>query len=164
MTLLYLEYGDESTFGWTRAMLDKAETQNKAVEIALNFPQEGTTVRNINSSDSFLSNLRSMLSSYKNVPIYLRIGAEFNVWGDKCTPDEFISAFKAVANSVSGLSNVATVWSMAHTSSWKTNDWPYTADDFYPGDEYVDWVGVNCYASKYFQGRVWQGESRYNDF
>ena len=50
-----------------------------------------------------------MLSSYKNVPIYLRIGAEFNVWGDKCTPDEFISAFKAVANSVSGLSNVATV-------------------------------------------------------
>ena len=53
MTLLYLEYGDESTFGWTRAMLDKAETQNKAVEIALNFPQEGTTVRNINSSDSF---------------------------------------------------------------------------------------------------------------
>lgn len=163
MTLLYLEYGDESTFGWTRAMLDKAETQNKAVEIALNFPQEGTTARNINSSDSFLSNLRSMLSSYKNVPIYLRIGAEFNVWGDKCTPDEFVSAFKAVANSVSGLSNVATVWSMAHTSSWKTNDWPYTADDFYPGDEYVDWVGVNCYASKYFQGRVWQGESRYNE-
>lgn len=53
MTLLYLEYGDESTFGWTRAMLDKAETQNKAVEITLNFPQEGTTVRNINSSDSF---------------------------------------------------------------------------------------------------------------
>ena len=163
MTLMYLEYGDESTFGWTRAMLNKAETQNKAVEIALNFPQEGTTVRNITSSDSFLSNLRSMLSSYKNVPIYLRIGAEFNVWGDKCTPDEFISAFKAIANSVSGLSNVATVWSMAHTSSWKTNDWPYTADDFYPGDEYVDWVGVNCYASKYFQGRVWQGESRYNE-
>lgn len=53
MTLLYLEYGDESTFGWTRAMLDKAETQNKAVEIALNFPQEGTTVRNINSSVHF---------------------------------------------------------------------------------------------------------------
>ena len=25
------------------------------------------------------------------------------------------------------------------------------------------WVGVNCYASKYFQGRVWQGESRYNE-
>ena len=42
-------------------------------------------------------------------------------------------------------------------------DRPYTADDFYPGDEYVDWVGVNCYASKYFQGRVWQGESRYNE-
>ena len=37
---------------------------------------------------------------------------------------------------MSVLSNVATVWSMAHTSSWKTNDWPYTADDFYPGDEY----------------------------
>lgn len=53
MTLLYLEYGDESTFGWTRAMLDKAETQNKAVEITLNFPQEGTTVRNINGSVLF---------------------------------------------------------------------------------------------------------------
>ncbi len=73
-----------------------------------------------------------MLSSYKNVPIYLRIGAEFNVWGDKCTPDEFVSAFKAVANSVSGLSNVATVWVWRTHLHGKTNDWPYTADDFYP--------------------------------
>ena len=57
------------------------------------------------------------------------------------------------------MSNVATVWSMAHTSSWKTNDWPYTADDFYPGDEYVDWVGVNCYASKISRAEFGRGKA-----
>ena len=65
MTLLYLEYGDESTFGWTRAMLDKAETQNKAVEIALKLSTGRHNGKKYKQFGFFLSNLRSMLSSYK---------------------------------------------------------------------------------------------------
>lgn len=163
MMLIYLEYGDESTFGCANSMLSKAKHQNKSIEIALNFPQEGSTVRNINEWDEYLSDFHNLLSNYKDIPIYLRIGAEFNVWSDKCTPSEYIPVFRIISEKMNDLQNVSKVWSIAHTSSWKTGDWPYTADDFYPGDEYVDWVGVNCYASKYFQGKIWPGESQYNE-
>lgn len=163
MLLIYLEYGDESIFGWANSILSKAKQQNKSIEIALNFPQEATTVRNINEWDGYLSNLHFLISSYGDVPIYLRIGAEFNVWSEKSTPSEYIQVFRIVSDKMNDLQNVSIVWSIAHTSSWKTNDWPYTADDFYPGDEYVDWVGVNCYTSKYFQGKIWSGESKYNE-
>lgn len=91
-----------------------------------------------------MSNLYSILSNYSDIPVYLRIGAEFNVWSDKCTPDEYIPAFRAISDKMRTLQNVSIVWSIAHTSSWKTNDWHLYGDDFYPGDEYVDWVGVNC--------------------
>lgn len=163
MMLIYLEYDDESTFGCANSMLSKAKHQNKSIEIALNFPQEGSTVRNINEWDEYLSDFHNLLSNYKDIPIYLRIGAEFNVWSDKCTPSEYIPVFRIISEKMNDLQNVSKVWSIAHTSSWKTGDWPYTADDFYPGDEYVDWVGVNCYASKYFQGKIWPGESQYNE-
>lgn len=163
MVLLYLEYGETSSFSWAKPILQKAKNQGKAVELALNFPNEGTTAKAVKSSDSYLSSLYSVLSDYNSVPIYLRIGAEFNVWTVKCTPNEFISAFKTIADKMKNLSNVSMVWSMAHTSTWKSEEWPYTADDFYPGDDYVDWVGVNCYTNKYFQGKTWSGVSRFNE-
>src|SRR5699024_1292305 len=89
--------------------------------------------------------------------------AEMNIWGNTATPDEFKTAFITIANYMRQLPNIATVWSAAHTSTWKSDSFPYTADDFYPGDEYVDWVGVNCYPNKYFDGQVWEGESKFNE-
>jgi hypothetical protein len=163
MVLLYLEYGDTSSFSWAKLILEKAKNQGKSVELALNFPDEGTTAKIVSSANPYLSSLYSMLSNYSSVPIYLRIGAEFNVWTVKCTPDEFIPAFKIIADKMKSLPNISIVWSMAHTSTWKSEEWPYTADDFYPGDDYVDWVGVNCYINKYFQGKTWEGESKFNE-
>lgn len=165
MVLLYLEYGDTSdaTFSWAKSILSKAQNQGKAVELALNFLQEGNTARSVNASDSYLSSLYSMLSEYSSVPIYLRIGAEFNIWSTKCTPNEFISAFRVITDNMKRLPNVSTIWSMAHTSTWKSADFPYTADDFYPGDSYVDWVGINCYPMKHFLGKTWQGKSKFNE-
>lgn len=162
MVLLYAEYGDTGSWDWMKLVLSKAQRQNKAVELALNFPDEGATAKSVSSSDEYLENLYSMLMDY-DVPIYLRIGAEFNIWNTKCTPEEFISAFRCISDKMKSLSNVASVWSAAHTSSWKSEDFPYTADDFYPGDSYVDWVGVNCYPTKYFNGKRWTGISQFNE-
>ncbi len=162
MVLLYLEYGKDS-LNWAQSVLKNAKSQGKTVELALNFPNEGTTAKSVSSSDSWLSNLYSMLEDYSTVPIFLRIGAEMNVWTTKCTPDVYKSAFITIANKMRQLSNVSIVWSVAHTSTWKSNDFPYTADDYYPGDSYVDWVGVTCYTSKYLNGEIQDDEHKYND-
>ncbi len=157
MVLLYLEYGD-TYFDWANRVLNEAERDGKTVELALNFMGEGNDVRSISASDSYLSSLKELLSQHSDVPILLRIGAEVNIWGNACTPDEFKQAFRTVASTVRSLPNVATVWSVAHTSDWVRN-----ASDFYPGDEYVDWVGVTAYIAKYFSGQRWAEQSVFNE-
>lgn len=163
MVLLYLEYGNIANFDWAKVVLDRAKSEEKGVEIALNFMNEGNDVRGVNISDGYLASLVSFLSNYKDVPMYLRIGAEMNIWSNGASPDEFKSAFRTIADYVRVLPNVATVWSAAHTSRWKSAEWPYTAHDFYPGDEYVDWVGVNAYPNKYFNGQLWSGVEKFNE-
>lgn len=163
MVLLYLEYGDESYFDWANVVMKNAKDQGKAVEVALNFKNEGNDVRAVSASDSYLTSLYSVLSAYPEVPVYLRIGAEMNIWGIPCTPDEFKAAFVNIALKMRNMGNVATVWSVAHTSKWPSEEWPYAIEDFYPGDEYVDWVGVNAYPTKYFNGRKWDGKEQFNE-
>ena len=37
-------------------------------------------------------------------------------------------------------------------------------DDYYPGDEYVDWVGCSLYSQKYFLGRNdWPDAEKFNE-
>lgn len=163
MVLLYLEYGNIANFDWAKVVLDRARQDGKAVELALNFVNEGNDVRAVTANDAYLTSLAQFLSSYTDIPIYLRIGAEMNIWGNTCTPDEFKSAFRIIASKLRAMPNIASVWSAAHTSRWQSADWPYTVHDFYPGDEYVDWVGVNAYPNKYFNGQTWEGIDKFNE-
>jgi len=158
MVLLYLEYGADSYFDWANHIMKQAREQGKAVELALNFAREGTDARTINASDVYLGNLYSFVGQYPDVEVFLRIGAEMNIWGNPATPEEFIGAYKTIATKMRELPNVASVWSVAHTSGWNTN-----MHDYYPGDEYVDWVGVTAYPNKYFGGQRWNGVDIFNE-
>ena len=163
MILLYLEYGEESYFDWARQIFKRARANGISIELALNFPNEGNTARNIRSSDSYLNSLYSMISEYNDVPVFLRIGAEMNIWENTCTPDEFIRAFRTVSEYMRPLPNVAIVWSVAHTSRWYSESWPYTAHSFYPGDSWVDWVGVTAYANKYFNAKIQPNKEKFTE-
>lgn len=158
MILLYQEYGRE-IMPWVRVTLDRAEKSGRAVELALNFPGEGNQLAEILNDSSFLTELMNIISGYPTVPIYLRIGAEANIWSVKGDPELYKQVFRKIASAArSCSSNIATVWSMGHTASWYEN-----TDDYYPGDEYVDWVGISAYCKKYFEGRVWNDEEKFNE-
>lgn len=163
MILLYLEYGMSGEFDWARVIFNKARESGKSIELALNFPNQGDDARTISASDAYLAQLTDMLSEYSDVPVFLRIGAEMNIWGNYATPEEFKRAFNIVASSVHYLPNVAVVWSVAHTDRWKGGDWNYSTDDFYPGDENVDYAGINIYCNKYFEGKRWSGVEQFNE-
>lgn len=163
MVLLYLEYGYENEFDWAKVVLKNAQKNGKAVELALNFPNQGQTAKNISNSDSYLEKFVNLVSEFKNVPIYLRIGAEVNIWGSTCTPDEFKNAFKTIASRVKNFDNVATVYGVAHTDPWQSETRPYTTDDFYPGDDLVDYVGITIYCNRYFEGKTYDGVDRFNE-
>ena len=83
-----------------------------------------------------------------------------NIWGTRADPEGFKAAFRHVANlSRQYTTNTAMVWSINKVSSWDIE-----MNDYYPGDEYVDWVGVSCYSGKYFLGRNdWPEKEKFNE-
>lgn len=85
------------------------------------------------------------LNSY-NKPMIIRFANEMNCSSLGDEPQKYVEIFRNVANMIHEYPNFAVVWS--------PNDFGALDRDFsyyYPGDEYVDWVGVSCYPIKYFQ-------------
>lgn len=147
MVLMYQEIKD-SLSGYNKGVMRDADSKNLAVEFALNCPKEGDDIRRIKSFDDNLRDISDMFSQYSDTPVYLRFAAEFDIWENKAEADEFKAAFRYVSDFFHNRnSNVAVVWSPNQVSNWYIN-----TDDYYPGDEYVDWVGISSYAHKYFRG------------
>jgi len=145
--LLYHEFGDEY-FDWAESVLKDAEKTGRAVEFALNVPREGGQLGEVLNSRDYIVRVVKMLGKY-NIPVFLRFGAEMNTWGVRADPSEFIAAFRFVAQLArENADNIAMVWSPMYVSPWDVD-----TNDFYPGDEYVDWVGCSLYMQKYFNGR-----------
>lgn len=148
--LLYVNYGDTGSEGWMNKVLTEANQKGLAVEIALNIPNEGYNFRGyVLDNPGYVDYLTNFLSSYRNVKYFVRFGAEMDIWSTRVNPEEFKQAFRAVADKVHRtLPNSAMVFSPNMVSPWDVN-----VDSFYPGDQYVDWVGVSLYMTKYFLGK-----------
>lgn len=76
------------------------------------------------------------------VPIFLRFAGEMN--GDwtryGMQPEEYVRKWRLVYSVMNRLApNVAMVWSPNVVPE-------HTIPDYYPGDAYVDWVGINMYS------------------
>jgi hypothetical protein len=81
-------------------------------------------------------------------PIFIRMGHEFNFGGYAWSkhPEAYATAWQRVVNIFrqEGATNVAFVW----CANFPSVDYPSgltTIDQYYPGDAYVDWVGMDCY-------------------
>jgi len=77
--------------------------------------------------------------------VYLRIGYEFDNPDNDYDPQEYIHAYRYIVDKLREMDipNVHFVW---HTIAWKDKDWPaYDPLKWYPGDQYVDWVGISFF-------------------
>ncbi len=149
MSIFYISFGDRTMFPLLKTYLPTAERQRLSVEIALNVAKEGNGLTEVLNSYDYIAELCSIMAQSPDLPIYLRFGAEMNVWSTPADPDLFISAFRFVSDTVRSLcDNVAVVWSVNSASGYMED-----MNKYYPGDQYVDWVGISAYASKYFLGQ-----------
>ena len=84
------------------------------------------------------------------VPVFLRFASEANgfwapYFGD---PAKYIEKFRLVSKVMAEEApNVAMVWTVAAIPE-------KTIAEYYPGDAYVDWVGVNIYSVAYHNGDI----------
>ncbi len=88
-------------------------------------------------ADAKIDTLLDMLASYDR-PVFLRLGYGFDDPLNKYEPGVYISAWKRFHERMQakGSTNVALVWESVACDASKIADW-------YPGDEFVDWVGTS---------------------
>jgi len=78
-----------------------------------------------------------------NVPVFLRIGYEFDLPENYYEPDLYKQAFRYIVEKLDAqkVKNVAYVWHSYATYNIRK------IDQWYPGDEYVDWVAISYFAN-----------------
>ena len=134
--LIYLSYG--SDIALYQSHIDKAKQKAELVQVSLQ-PHEGLHV--VREDDPYLIELAKHMEN-ENCPMILRFAGEMNdetsSWYSK-DPSVFIEKFRIVASVFHKYApSVAIVWS--------PNFYPEeNIDAYYPGDEYVDYVGVSSY-------------------
>lgn len=80
-------------------------------------------------------------------PIYLRIGYEFDGVHNELEPQGYVKAYRRIVDLMraEGVDNVAFVWHSYAAPTYRD----YPLSDWYPGDDYVDWVGISLFGHMY---------------
>ena len=97
----------------------------------------------------FNSVIRQFSSWVKTIdrPLYLRIGYEFDGDHNQMEPVEYVAAYQRIVDIIrgEGVDNVAFVWQSYAAPTYKA----YPLSAWYPGDDYVDWVGISLFGHMY---------------
>jgi len=137
MYFFYMGYGTKTPIDW----LKRLAKEGKFVHIALE-PNEGLGKV---KDDQYLHDMARDIKA-SGAKVFLRFASEMNgawpVYGGD--PGAYIVKFQMVAKVMHDEApNVAMVWCPYTTPK-------ATVEEYYPGDEAVDWVGVNMYSVTYF--------------
>jgi len=139
-------------YTWTDP-LPQSPPDGLAADTILLLSWDGASYASINngSQDALIAKAAEALARYHR-PVFLRWAWEMNgnwyVWGGARNgndPNGFIAAWRRLHNifAAHGAGNVAWVWG-PNAGSVPQQAWNDTAH-YYPGDAYVDWVGVSGY-------------------
>ncbi|MDR1695090.1 MAG: glycoside hydrolase family 26 protein [Endomicrobium sp.] len=77
------------------------------------------------------------------VPVFLRIGYEFDYPENMYEPEKYIKAYRYIVDKLDefGVTNAAYVWHSYASSN------PVGIEAWYPGDEYVDWCAISYFTN-----------------
>lgn len=137
----YAKYLNGLPYNWA----EQVKQAGAAVHLAMQTDSGLGVVK----EDEHLRNFARMCKAAE-VPIFLRFNSEMNgdwvKWhGD---PKKYIETFQLVSKIMKEEApNVAMVWTPNAVPTKNILD-------YYPGDAYVDWVGVNLYSVKFFNGNI----------
>ncbi len=137
----YVGYGQPFPFQWANRLKAAGAMPHIAWE-----PNDGL---NAVRDDAYLQGWAQACAHYGG-PVLLRFASEMN--GDweaySGNPDLYIQKWRLVHDVIHPVApNVILVWCPFATPK-------STIPLYYPGDEYVDWVGVNVYSVVYHEGNV----------
>jgi len=85
-----------------------------------------------------------------NRPVYLRIGYEFDGAHNELEPKTYVKAYRRIVDIFRSedVNNVAYIWHSYAAPPYQN----HPISTWYPGDDYVDWVGISVFGQGY-EGR-----------
>jgi hypothetical protein len=115
---------------------------------------EGEVARGVDDA-----RLQTLCAGFKSLdrPVFLRVGYEFNGAWNGYDAVRYVSAFRHIGAAIRGcgLENVALVWDWsvgaeldAEHGGAASSDAAQRYGAFYPGDDAVDWWGLNLFSSE----------------
>lgn len=146
--LTYLHW-NEDIRSFDRNFQD-AKENNIAVQLAWNIEDASidNVLKNISIYETYIKATADYLGKLK-IPVFLRFAGEMNIKDNCKDSDSYKKAFIYVSKIMKDKApNVAMVWSPNDISAKGR-----TYDQYYPGDEHVDWIGISTYTYRYFQGK-----------
>jgi len=117
--------------------------KNSCLAIGLDISNGNDSVTAIGGHDTLIYKLGKWIKKLGRRPVFLRIGYEFNGFEWNHYKKQFyIAAWKRIKNKLDsmGVKNVAYVWQSKGQDATRKE-----LDDFYPGDDYVDWVAFSFF-------------------
>lgn len=135
----------------TSPKFHRAVTSGGVIELAWNVQEESDagchSILDPANEDYMNSALKTL--GGLDATVLLRVGAEMNVWSGGCTPELFQQAFRKVADAARAYPNIQMVFSPNCVGRWGES-----FERYYPGDGYVDWIGLSLYHNSNYTSRT----------
>ena len=155
MTYITVTAGAEPVRDWQQQMHDalaSLEDQPTTLQIGLNLTagkDDGSGRAERVATGEYDAAIEAFVAALQAfaVPAWVRIGYEFEGSWNGYSPEGYVAAFRYITDRIRAtrLNEVATVWCAAGGSAgWLPFD---ALMDYYPGDGYVDWWGVDTFSA-----------------
>ncbi|MEL6535349.1 MAG: glycosyl hydrolase [Bacteroidota bacterium] len=139
------------TIDWGGGPLDAyalaSQYPKSAIQIGLYMVNQTGQVQ-AGELDPQIMQLADFFHQFPETPFYLRIGYEFDGNWNQYEPNSYRAAFQHIVELLRSqeVQNVAFVWQSATSPVDDILDGGHEPlDPYYPGDEYVDWVGLSWF-------------------
>ena len=123
--------------------VSSSKLKNSCLAIGLDISHGNDSITAMGGHDSLIYHLGNWIKNLRNRPVFLRIGYEFDGFDWNHYKKEFyIPAFRRIRHKLDsmGVNNVAYVWQSKGAGATRE-----IMDEFYPGDDYVDWVAYSYF-------------------
>jgi hypothetical protein len=123
-----------------RCLLESPTFEQAIIHISVSMVDGSETKIADGTYDYLIDELVQFFSEFQDHPFFLRIGYEFNGGRNEYNPENYKLAFRRIVDQLRAaeLNNFVTV--MTSTSVSVDMD---TWNLYYPGDDYVDWIGYS---------------------
>ena len=128
-----------------RCYMESAKLSGTVAHLSISMEHDDEPQVAAGEYDHNIQELADFLKEYSDVPFLIRIGYEFDGPWNSYEPEPFKQAWRRIVDKLraEGVTNFATV--MASFTRHAADE---TWEAYWPGDEYVDWVGYSYFGVK----------------